>query len=327
MTSKTTTKVIFITCIVFFSSCIKEIPIKPHSQGELNLGSIDMGNDYNNQIFYSLSENEIVKQNLETQWDIAFECRENGWHVILNSSLSGAVYNSNETEFNSVTNISGNENWKYDSPSGNLDSTAFGDYRNGNVYIIDRGVSVSQGGVSLGYKKVIISCINSLQYEIRSADINGDLDTTIIITKDTNVNFLAFSFNSNSILDIEPNKNQWDLLFTAYTHVFNSFSPPMPYRVSGVLLNRNNTTVKVDTNNNFENIDYETANQYEFSSNIDEIGYDWKNYSFSTSMYSVDINKTFIIRNQSGLFFKLRFIDFYNDNGDKGSPKFELQQL
>ena len=327
MTSKTTTKVVFLTCIVLFISCIKEIPIEPHSQGEINLGSVDMGNDYNHQIFYSLSENEIVKQNLETQWDIAFECRENGWHVILNSSLSGAVYNSNETEFSSVTNISGNENWKYDSPNGNLDSTAFGDYRNGNIYIINRGISVSQGGVSLGYKKVIIDCINSMQYEIRSADINGDLDTTIIIIKDTNVNFLAFSFNSNSILEIEPNKNKWDLLFTAYTHVFNSFSLPMPYRVSGVLLNRNNTTVKVDTNNNFENIDYETANQYEFSSNIDEIGYDWKNYSFSTSMYSVNMNKTFIIKNQDGLIFKLRFIDFYNDNGDKGSPKFELQQL
>ena len=327
MTSKTTTIVVLLTCIVLFISCIKEIPIEPHTQGEINLGSVDMGNDYNHQIFYSLSENEIVKQNLETQWDIAFECRENGWHVILNSSLSGAVYNSNETEFSSVTNISGNENWKYDSPNGNLDSTAFGDYRNGNVYIINRGVCVSQGGASLGYKKVIINCVNSMQYEIRSADINGDLDNTIIITKDTNVNFLAFSLNSNSILDIEPNKTQWDLLFTAYTHVFNSFTPPMPYRVSGVLLNRRNTTVKVDTNNNFENIDYETVNQYEFSSNIDEIGYDWKNYSFSTSMYSVDINKTFIIRNQSGLFFKLRFIDFYNDNGDKGSPKFELQQL
>lgn len=327
MNSKITTKVIFLTCIVFFISCIKEIPIIPHSLGELNLGSIDMGNDYNHQIFYSLSENGIVKQNLETQWDIAFEGKENGWHVILNSSLSGAVYNSNETEFSSVTNISGNENWKYDSPNGNLDSTAFGDYRNGNVYIINRGVSVSQGGASLGYKKVIINCVNSMQYEIRSADLNGDLDTTFVISKDTNVNFLAFSFNSNSILDIEPNKDQWDLLFTAYTHVFNSFSPPMPYRVSGVLLNRNNTSVKVDTNNDFENIDYETVNQYEFSSNIDEIGYDWKNYSFSTNLYSVDMNKTFIIRNQSGLFFKLRFIDFYNDNGDKGSPKFEMQQL
>ena len=156
MTSKTTTKVVFLTCIVLFISCIKEIPIEPHSQGEINLGSVDMGNDYNHQIFYSLSENEIVKQNLEAQWDIAFECKENGWHVILNSSLSGAVYNSNETEFSSVTNISGNENWKYDSPNGNLDSTAFGDYRNGNIYIINRGVSVSQGGVSLGYKKVII---------------------------------------------------------------------------------------------------------------------------------------------------------------------------
>ena len=37
--------------------------------------------------------------------------------------------------------------------------------------------------------------------------------------------------------------------------------------------------------------------------------------------------KNFIIKNSIGLYFKLHFIDFYNDSGEKGYPKFALQQL
>ena len=270
-----------------------------------------MGGDYDNQLFYSLSNNDIVSQNLETEWDIAFECSNYGSHIILNSSTSGSVCKTNVFDFGSINSLNGNENWNYDAPNG----------------ILNRGISVSNGGNNLGYKKIIVKTISSSQYEIRCADLNGDNDTTLIITKDTNFNFLAFSFTKHSTVDIFPPKQNWDIFFTAYTHVFNDFTPPLPYRVSGVILNRENTSVAVDTNNNFSNIDYDMATHLEYNYEIDAIGYDWKNYSFSTSSYTVDSFKTFIIKTNIGFYYKLRFIDFYNDNGDKGSPKFELQQL
>tara|TARA_B100000963_G_scaffold79079_1_gene67199 strand:+ start:194 stop:1180 length:987 start_codon:yes stop_codon:yes gene_type:complete len=317
--------VVFINFIL--TSCIKELPIEVHSEGNINLVQIEMGGDYENQLFYSLIRNDVVNQNLETEWDIAFECNIEGSHIILNSATSGAVYKTNVFDFDSINSLNGNENWNYDAPNGNLDSTAFGDYSNGNLYILNRGISVSQGGNNLGYKKIIIKSISSNQYEIRYADLNGDNDTTLIINKDTNFTFLAFSFNKHKIVDIFPHKQNWDILFTAYTHVFNDFTPPLPYRVSGVILNRENTSVALDTTNDFSNIDYDLATLYEFNYEIDAIGYDWKNYSFSTSSYTVDSYKTFIIKTNIGFYYKLRFIDFYNDNGDKGSPKFELQQL
>ena len=138
------------------TSCIKEIPIEVHSEGEINLVQIEMGGDYDNQLFYSLINNDVVSQNLETEWDIAFECDNDGSHIILNSSTSGALSKTNNFDFESINSLNGNENWNYDAPNGNLDSTAFGDYSNGNIYILNRGISVSQGGNNLGYKKIIV---------------------------------------------------------------------------------------------------------------------------------------------------------------------------
>ena len=60
---------------------------------------------------------------------------------------------------------------------------------------------------------------------------------------------------------------------------------------------------------------------------MNAIGWDWKQYDMSSGPYTVDVTKNYIVKNQNGLYFKLRFIDFYDDIGEKGAPKFELQKL
>lgn len=52
---------------------------------------------------------------------------------------------------------------------------------------------------------------------------------------------------------------------------------------------------------------------------MDEIGYDWKYYDLSGSgKYIIYQKKVFVIRDQQGYLYKLRFIDFYDNNGQKG---------
>ena len=64
-----------------------------------------------------------------------------------------------------------------------------------------------------------------------------------------------------------------------------------------------------------------------FSTDEDIIGYDWKDYSFDTGTYEVYSNQIYIVQDTDGNFYKLHFIDYYNDIGQRGSPKFELVQL
>ena len=82
-----------------------------------------------------------------------------------------------------------------------------------------------------------------------------------------------------------------------------------------------------DTINKFTDIDLNMIDQYNFTDMQNEIGYDWKKYNFTSQNYTVNSEITYIISDVDNRYFKLHFIDFYNDNGEKGSPKFEIQEL
>jgi hypothetical protein len=61
------------------------------------------------------------------------------------------------------------------------------------------------------------------------------------------------------------------------------------------------------------------------------IGYEWKQINGDVTSgditYTAQSGWTYLVRNREGLFFKMRFIDFYNNQGKKGYPTFEFQRL
>ena len=97
--------------------------------------------------------------------------------------------------------------------------------------------------------------------------------------------------------------------------------------VTGVLANRNGVQTAQVFDKDFAEISSEDIGSYEFSDAIDVIGYDWKYYDFSLANYTINLDQNYIIKTTEGVFYKLHFIDFYNDNGDKGTPTFEIQKL
>ena len=96
--------------------------------------------------------------------------------------------------------------------------------------------------------------------------------------------------------------------------------------VSGVLINSHKISVAYDTSNIFEEINIEDVQNYNFSNCDDVIGYDWKTYSFESNNFTINQTKIYIIKNSSE-YFKLKFIDFYNELGEKGFPQFKIQKL
>ena len=310
--------------ILIFASCEKEeLPIPAHDPGDVITVQLEMMPDYRYQLFYDLETNTIVSQNLKTDWDLGFEASESGWHVVLNTSRGGAAAKTGTTDFSAVTSSAG-AIWQWDVHSGNLDSTAIGDHRGTEeVYIIDRGYD--HLGNHTGYRKIIIQEVTNTSYIIRFAQLDGTGDATISIAKDTTLNFIAFSFNTNSTAPIEPPKTDWDLLFTQYVHIFDD--PPTPYLVTGVLINRHNVQVAVDNQKDFAEITYDNIQNYTFTTAINAIGYDWKTYDYTSGTFTVSPEKNYIIKTTEGIYYKLHFIDFYNETGDKGAPKFEMQKM
>ena len=57
-----------------------------------------------------------------------------------------------------------------------------------------------------------------------------------------------------------------------------------------------------------------------------EIGYDWKQYDQSSDQYTMVPKRVYLLKT-NGLIFKMKFVDFYNDQGKKGYPKLAWELL
>nr|WP_294860672.1 HmuY family protein [uncultured Fluviicola sp.] len=315
-------KVFVITLIPILGACFKkEIPVQKPVTGATTM-QIELGGNYANQIYYDLETNSILRQNNREVWDLAFEAGENGFHILLNESRIMAAALSDETDITALTSDAG-LTYTWDFHTGNLDSTAIGDWQSlGKVYAIDLGTGLS--GTNLGKKKLKVVSVNSTEYQIQFADLSSSTIQSFTVPKSTTAGFTYFSMTgSGALKDIEPNKETWDLVFTAYCHVFDSHTP---YSVVGVLSNRYGVKVQ-EVSVPFAELKHSDIVESAFENRINVIGYDWKTYNFDNGTYVVNSNRTFVVKTVLGRYYKLRFVDYYDVNGVKGAPKFELQEL
>ncbi|MBE2290669.1 MAG: HmuY family protein [Chitinophagaceae bacterium] len=318
----------FLFVAAALTSCVKkELPIAPHQSGNVSKADVNMDATYKYQVYFSLKNNTAVGQNEKTKWDIGFETSPSGYHIILNSAKSMFALNTGKTDFASVsaTDTTGfSVKKRCDSYTGSLDSLAIGDWRSAKpVFIIDRGFN--EIGQHLGFSKIQFLSVDKSNYLVRLATLASTEETTLTISKDTSYNLSFLSLTSKEQVVIEPLKAEWDIVFTQYTYMFYDVTPPTPYLVTGCLLNRNNTHAYIDSVLQFSEINFSSVMVDKLSTDISVIGYDWK--SFNGTKYSIRPNFNYIIRDASGVYYKLHFTGFYNSSGVKGNPQWEYQRL
>lgn len=302
-----------------------EIPIAPREPGDVITAQVEMGSDYRHVIYYNLLSNSIVHSHLKTDWDLGFETGADGWHVILNTSKAMAASPTFERWLSKVTNDN-DAIWGNDAPSGNLDSTAIGDWINDpQVFLIDRGYDFSAN--ALGVMKIRIE-ETATGYRIHFADVAAPDSTTLEFDKDDNVNFVCVSLEgAGSVADIEPVKEDWHLKFSQYTHIFDEGGEIIPYSVTGALINPSQMEGVLQTEVPFDSIDIDLAQTYSYSNAWDVVGYNWKYFDLDNGGYTVFPEMVYCLRSSAGVYWKLHFTDFYDENGLKGAPKFEFQEL
>jgi len=299
------------------------------TKGNIKSAQIKMGSNYVNQIYYTL-ENDSMRSNDFLLWDLAFECSSDGFHIIINGGKEVQTYNSGITNFTAVNSIATEPKWKWDNPAGELSQTAIGFWidtiksiSKQEVYVIDRGMNEPER-----YKKIIFQSVDPDYYTVFFANLDGSGANLLRIDKIKNKNYVYLNLNNIPVIyDLEPDKNSWDLLFTRYRHIYYDMDPIAPYSVTGVLLNPFNTTVYRDSVLGFDKIDLPFAMSITLTNESNAIGFDWKTYDFSAARYVVRPDLTYIIKSNTGLYYKLRFVDFYDDQGLKGAPRFQIQKL
>ncbi|MFA5511660.1 MAG: HmuY family protein, partial [Candidatus Kapaibacterium sp.] len=101
----------------------------------------------------------------------------------------------------------------------------------------------------------------------------------------------------------------------------------LPYSVTGVLINHTLTEASADSIKPFNQITLEDIDNYTFSKSPGFIGHEWKNFELNGEVYTAKDYITYIMKDVRGFYWKFRFIDFYNDDRQRGYPKFEFIKL
>lgn len=318
------------------TSCFKEDEmVTPHQPGDLSEQTIAMGQYYTSQEYFDLGTNSVVGSNSKDIFDLRFSCADSNIFVRLNSAKFIRIANTNDTVFFTVLDTTG-QDWFYDAASGNTDSIAIKDWYsvNGsdtlfthNVYIIDRGID-ALGNVQ-GVRKVRFNAYRNNKYYFEYANLDNSNYYKIEVEKQSERNYVAINLKSGETqLNLEPIKDEWDFVFTQYTDILTtSNNEDYPYLVTGVLLNPNNVLAAMDTTMDFDQITIADVIDFEFTKRENFIGYQWKLYDFDAGYYTVLTDNNYIIKDVAGYYYKLRFVGFYNNIGEKGYPKFEFQRL
>jgi len=118
-----------------------------------------------------------------------------------------------------------------------------------------------------------------------------------------NKNFVAYDLETNQVVDREPAKESWDLLFTKYMGLYGGTTP---YAVTGVLNNIGSTV------NRFYPVapEYSDWSAAPFSENREVIGWDWKTFDMGTFSYIIADSLIYFDSTRSGNIQKLWFTGF-----------------
>jgi hypothetical protein len=289
---------------------------------------------YDYQAWFSFEDMSVTAYNTFTEWDLGFESSGTRHNIILNTSRFMYAGNTGSSDFYGITtNIC--DTMIYDESDGNPDKTAIGswaDFTNPelpvypeNVYIIDLGTD--NNGDRYGYKKVQFKQFLTDTYTIHFSNLDGTDEHEFQVKTDPGRSYTLFSFRDGGALaPVQPLNSRWDICFTQYsTILFDDFNVATPYLVRGVYLNPAGTQAVSDTINSFSDITLSDAGNYTLSSLQDAIGYKWKDYK--NDSYKINPGIFYIIKDQRGVYFKLKFSGFYNESGERGYPSFQISRL
>lgn len=296
--------------------------------------SITMGADYANDVYYSF-ENGEVKSEPRPNWNIAFQTDPFSSSILINDG-NGAIlktYPNGDTADWETLDTAGysqwpamynhEESWTVSAFERNAlghPDYGWGKYNMNTHDITGDSLFVLQLGDGT-FKKVWIEKKVSAQntYYFRYADLNGEnvQQVELDISPYTGKNFVYYSLSNNEVVDREPAKDDWDIVFSRYMAMIGGATP---YNVTGVLSNMN--TGIAEYNNVSPNT--EQWDMQDLDSSRSVIGYDWKEFDMGSFTYSVDDSTVFFATAQSGAIYKIHFTKF--EGSSTGKVVFEIEE-
>lgn len=304
-----------------------------------------------NQVYIDLSSQSETAIQRDT-WDLGFYTGGE-FRVKLNSSMFMFAAPLETTDIDAVSEtdvdslqkqmaflVAGSDKF-VDAPNGNLNETAIAEIsvtpEENKVYLINMGSeigtetpetgSVAISGDSRGWKKIRI-LRDGDGYLLQYADLNATAHQEISIPKDENFNFSFFGFESESIVTVEPPKENWDLNFTTATETLDLPSGgKTAYGFSDYVKTNGLAETKVYEvlTSEIAYADFSGEDVQAENFQVDErtIGANWR----SVFENAASSDRFYVIEDAAGNIYKLKFNALADENGVRGNPAFEFSLL
>jgi hypothetical protein len=312
---------LFIVCIILVA-CQKDDNTSPYIDF-----AVDMGANSASDVYFSLAKGEVKTVN-RSDWDIAFSVPTQTATVLINEGAGVELYCVGDTnawasiDENTISSLKPRYNdksgWTIGAFNVNADPTdpknfGWGEYiqADHNVYGDSIYVIKLSNGV---YKKFFyrekIGANSTHKLSWANLDGSEPVNTTMVATSYVGTrNFIHYSIVNQEIVEAEPLKEQWDLLFTRY--VIQIPAGPgviMNYPVMGVLSNIGVTVAKVTGVLPSNALETDASGGY--SEHADAIGYDWKVSDPVTHEVSLVDSVSYFVQSVEGKKYQLYFTNY-----------------
>ena len=311
-----------------------------NGNAQVVVDTVITGNGYTDNVWYSL-ENDEQARSVSNNWEIALATT-----IAQNSEIAavlrfnhkiGTLYTvpgalpANFATLDTAGMVANGELQNSDSKwgigaFGDVTLTGQFDYGWGEYNMTSHNLEANRIFVikyaDNSYKKVMIS-LNTIgkKYSITFADLNSATPTVseVDYAAISNRNFVYFSLKNNQMLNREPASASWDLTFMQY---LASVSPTMKYTTFGILTNIGVEAVKVSgVANPLTFVDHQSQT---FSTDINVIGYNWKNAQAQT----VPTDVVYFVKDRNNSIWKLIFTGFTTGSGSSiNSNSFSKEKI
>ena len=281
------------------------------------------GAGYPDEVYYSL-EDGIVSTLARDTWDLGFTTSNFSVSILANTASEVEVYTYplGDTADWAILDTTGmvwaplyNSIETFDEGAFSYNATGHPDYGWGTYNMTTHNITGDSlyviktvGGV---YKKLAILHRGSMAntWTFKFANLDGTEEQTVDLSSGdyTDKSFVYYSIDNMEVVDREPAKDTWDLLFTRY------YDYTIPYMVSGVLTNELHIEAQEVKE---EGLDQPTFVEFEdtaFTSVISVIGSDWKSFSMETFSYVVDTTVVYFLKKYGetdSSYYKIYFTAF-----------------
>ena len=307
-----------------------------------------------NQVYIDLSSGAMTTVP-RVSWDLGFYSG-NEFRVILNNSVKMSAKSLNSTNLAAVvaedntmliSQGAGSVN-QIDNPTGVITGTAIAEVSandaENSVYLINLGSNpgstppalgspAADSGTHRGWKKVRI-LRNGNGYKFQYADLNATTFNEVIIDKNATFNFNFFSFTANATVNVEPQKEKWDLNFTTFTNIFGGNTP---YFFPDFIVNNSRggaLAYSVSTADfSYDNFTMANVDQSKFINDQRGIGSLWRGTSAPgpdgnpMSQFVLKTDIFFVLKDPAGNIYKIKMTGGALPNLERGHPTFVYSLL